>query len=166
MCCLFSWKVKKKKNLLSGKGVNHTANVQRIVSSLGQDNYRVVRKGQWKLPTHILIFTTIDLGASMKTYPISWNRSYQYIIVTGTFNFVCTYLKLIGKKMDGSGPTGPTDMLLECGLISSGSLKWSTLLKEHIATPDVETHFPFVSKVLEKVATTKGHPHIIQWSKL
>ena len=35
------------------------------------------------------------------------------------FRIVCAYLKMIGKKMEGSGPS---DILIEAGIIASGSL--------------------------------------------
>jgi hypothetical protein len=37
----------------------------------------------------------------------------------GTFNVVGAYFKMIGKKMEG---TGLSDILLEAGLIGSGSV--------------------------------------------
>ena len=37
----------------------------------------------------------------------------------GTFHVVCAYFKMIGKKMEG---TGLSDILLEAGLIGSGSV--------------------------------------------
>ena len=69
------------------------------------------------------VITTFELGACMKAYPLIWNQPQRYqnhIILIGTFHLVCAYLKMIGKKMDGSGLS---DVLLEAGLITSGSLK-------------------------------------------
>ena len=66
--------------------------------------------------------TTFDLGVCMKAYPIIWNQpnKFEYhIIMIGTFHVVCAYFKMIGKKMAG---TGLSDILLEAGLIGSGSV--------------------------------------------
>jgi len=68
------------------------------------------------------VITTFDLGVCMKAYPLVWNSARRYedhIIMIGTFHLACGYLKMLGKKMDG---TGLPDILLEAGLISSGSL--------------------------------------------
>ncbi|XP_067659430.1 uncharacterized protein [Haliotis asinina] len=68
------------------------------------------------------VITTFDLGVCMKAYPLVWtnpNRYADHIIMIGTFHLACAYLKMIGKKMAG---TGLDDILLEAGLISSGSL--------------------------------------------
>jgi hypothetical protein len=68
------------------------------------------------------VITTFDLGACMKAYPLVWNSARRYedhIIMIGTFHLACGYLKMLGKKMDG---TGLADILLKAGLISSGSL--------------------------------------------
>lgn len=59
----------------------------------------------------------------MKAYPLIWNNQAWYekhIILIGTFHLACAYMKMIGKKMNGSGLS---DILLEAGLISSGSLQ-------------------------------------------
>ena len=58
----------------------------------------------------------------MKALPIIWNdpaRYNKHIILLGTFNLCCAYIKMIGKKISGSGFS---DILLESGLISGGSL--------------------------------------------
>jgi len=58
----------------------------------------------------------------MKAYPLVWNSPQKYekhIILIGTFHLVCAYMKMIGKKMAG---TGLRDVLVEAGLISGGSL--------------------------------------------
>ena len=68
------------------------------------------------------VVTTFDLGVCMKAYPIIWNQPKQFedhIIMIGTFHVVCAYFKMIGKKMEGSGLS---DILLEAGLIGSGSV--------------------------------------------
>ncbi|XP_046346792.1 uncharacterized protein LOC124127441 [Haliotis rufescens] len=68
------------------------------------------------------IITTFDLGVCMKAYPLVWNNQTKYekhIILIGTFHLVCAYMKMIGKKMNGSGLS---DILLESGLIASGSI--------------------------------------------
>jgi hypothetical protein len=68
------------------------------------------------------VVTTFDLGVCMKAYPIIWNQPKTFeedIIMIGTFHVVCAYFKMIGKKMEG---TGFSDILLEAGLIGSGSV--------------------------------------------
>ena len=67
--------------------------------------------------------TTFDLGVCMKAYPILWRSPDTYkdhIVMIGSFHTVCAYLKMVGKKMDGSGFS---DVLLQAGLMSSGSLQ-------------------------------------------
>ena len=67
--------------------------------------------------------TTFDLGVSMKAYPIIWKSPDFYsdhIVMIGSFHLCCAYLKMIGKKMKGSGFT---DILIESGLMSVGSMK-------------------------------------------
>ena len=67
------------------------------------------------------VITTFDLGVCMKAFPLIWNipiRYEKHIILIGTFHLACAYLKMIGKKMAGSGLS---DILLEAGLIGSGS---------------------------------------------
>ncbi|KAL5022875.1 hypothetical protein ScPMuIL_002030 [Solemya velum] len=69
------------------------------------------------------VFTTFDLGVCMKAYPLVWNNAERYrkhIIMIGTFHLICAYLKMVGKKMAGSGFS---DILLEAGLITSGSIE-------------------------------------------
>ena len=69
------------------------------------------------------VITTFDLGVCMKAYPLIWNqpqRFEKHIILIGTFHLVCAHLKMIGKKMTGSGLS---DVLLEAELITSGSMK-------------------------------------------
>ena len=66
--------------------------------------------------------TTFDLGVCMKALPLIWNDPEKYknhIVMVGTFHLVCAYLKMVGKKMAGSGLS---DVLLEAGLIGSGSV--------------------------------------------
>jgi len=70
--------------------------------------------------THVV--TTFDTGVCMKAYPLTWNAPEKYenhIILTGTFHLVCAYMRVLGKKMAGSGLA---DVLMEVGLISAGSL--------------------------------------------
>ena len=58
----------------------------------------------------------------MKAYPLVWNNLTEYerhIVMIGTFHVTCAYLKMVGKKMAGSGLS---DVLLEAGLTVSGSL--------------------------------------------
>ena len=66
---------------------------------------------------------TFDLGVCMKAHPIIWNNAKTYenhIIQLGTFHLASAFMKMIGKKMRG---TGLSDILLEAGLIGSGSLQ-------------------------------------------
>ena len=66
--------------------------------------------------------TTYDLGVVMKALPIIWNdpeRYNKHVILVGTFHLLCAYMKMLGEKMAGSGLS---DILLEAGLISGGSL--------------------------------------------
>jgi len=72
------------------------------------------------------VITTFDLGVCMKALPLVWanvQRYQDHIIMIGTFHLSCAYMKMLGKKMEGSGLT---DILLEAGLITSGSLKGVT----------------------------------------
>jgi len=67
--------------------------------------------------------TTFDLGVCMKAYPITWNNPERYehhIILIGTFHLTCAFMRMLGKKMDGSGFS---DILLEAGLIGTGSIQ-------------------------------------------
>ena len=68
------------------------------------------------------VITTFDLGVCTEAFPLVWNSPDKYeshIILIGTFHLVCAYMKMMGKKMAGSGLS---DILLEAGLIGSGSL--------------------------------------------
>ncbi|XP_068203606.1 uncharacterized protein [Palaemon carinicauda] len=72
---------------------------------------------------HRYAITSFDLSVCMKAYPILWKNPDTYkdhIVMIGTFHTVCAYLKMVGKKMDGSGFS---EILLEAGLMSSGSLQ-------------------------------------------
>ena len=67
--------------------------------------------------------TTFDLGVCMKSYPIIWKSPDLYsdhIVMIGSFHLCCGHLKMIGKKMKGSGFT---DILIESVLMSVGSMK-------------------------------------------
>ena len=67
------------------------------------------------------VITTFDLEVGKKAYPLIWNNPTRYenhIVLIGTFHLACAYLRMLGKKMNGSGMS---DILLEAGLISSGS---------------------------------------------
>ena len=69
------------------------------------------------------IITTFDRGVCMKAYPLIWNnpdRHEKHIILIGTFHLACAYMKMIGKQMYRSGLS---DILLETGLIASGSIE-------------------------------------------
>jgi len=68
------------------------------------------------------ILCTFDLGVCMKAFPLVWNNPVRYqkhIVLIGSFHVACAYMKMIGKKMQG---TGLGDIFLEAGLITSGSL--------------------------------------------
>ena len=59
----------------------------------------------------------------MKAYPIIWKSPDFYsdhIVMIGSFHLCCAYLKMIGKKMKGSGFM---DILIDSGLMSVGSIK-------------------------------------------
>lgn len=65
---------------------------------------------------------TYDLGVCLKAYPLLWNYPNKYnkhIVLIGTFHIVCAYMKMLAKKMKGSGFS---DILIESGLMSSGSM--------------------------------------------
>ena len=69
------------------------------------------------------VITTFDIGACMKAYPLVFNDPLKYkdhIVLIGSFHATMAYLKMIGKKMSGSGLD---DILIEADLITSGSLK-------------------------------------------
>ncbi|XP_070203645.1 uncharacterized protein [Littorina saxatilis] len=61
--------------------------------------------------------STHDTVAQLLDHSIRFEK---HIILIGTFHLVCAYLKMIGKKMNGSGLS---DIMLEAELITSGSLK-------------------------------------------
>ena len=66
--------------------------------------------------------STFDLGVCMKALTLIWNdpeKNKNHIVMVGTFHLVCAYFKMVGKKMAGSGLY---DVLLEAGLIGSGSV--------------------------------------------
>ena len=66
---------------------------------------------------------TFDLGVCMKAYPLIWSQPEKYsthIILIGTFHLSCAFMKMLAKKMEGSGFS---DILLEADLIGSGSIK-------------------------------------------
>lgn len=67
-------------------------------------------------------FVTYDLGVCLKAFPLIWNHPVKYkkhILLIGTFHIVCAYLKMLAKKMKGSGFS---DILIESGLMTSGSM--------------------------------------------
>jgi len=62
------------------------------------------------------------LGVCMKAYPLIWKSPDFYadhIVMIGTFHLASAYLKMVGKKMNGSALA---EVLLESGLMSSGSM--------------------------------------------
>ena len=66
---------------------------------------------------------TFDLGVCMKAYPLIWNQPERYanhIILIGTFHLSSACMKMLAKKMEGSGFS---DILLEADLIGTGSIK-------------------------------------------
>ena len=68
------------------------------------------------------VITTFDLGVCMKAYPLIWLNPVKYqkhIVMIGSFHVICAYFKMIGKKMAG---TGLADILIEAGLVRSGSM--------------------------------------------
>ena len=70
----------------------------------------------------IYAITTFDLGVCMKAYPLIWKSPDFYadhIVLIGTFHLASASLKMVGKKMNGSGLA---EVLLESGLMSSGSM--------------------------------------------
>ena len=69
------------------------------------------------------VITSFDLGVCMKAFPLIWNNPIRYqkhIVMIGSFHTVCAYLKMLGKKMNG---TGLDDIFVEAGLITTGSLQ-------------------------------------------
>ena len=66
--------------------------------------------------------SSFDLGVCMKAYPLIWKNPERYkdhIVMIGSFHVVCAFMKMVGKKMEGSGLS---DVLLEVGLMTSGSV--------------------------------------------
>ena len=66
--------------------------------------------------------SSFDLGVCMKAYPLIWKNPERYkdhIVMIGSFHVVCAFMKMVGKKMEGSGLS---DVLLEAGLMTSGSV--------------------------------------------
>ena len=58
----------------------------------------------------------------MKAYLIIWNNPTcfsKHIVMMGSFHIVSGYLKMLGKKMHGSGLD---EIFIETGMITSGSL--------------------------------------------
>ena len=51
------------------------------------------------------ILCTFDLGVCMKAFPLVWNNPVRYqkhIVLIGSFHVACAYMKMIGKKMQGT----------------------------------------------------------------
>ena len=62
---------------------------------------------------------TYYLGVCMKAYPLLWQYPQFYkdhIVLMGSFHTVCAYLRVIGKKVTGSGFE---DILSEAALITT-----------------------------------------------
>ena len=69
----------------------------------------------------------------MKAYPIIWKSPdfySEHIALKRSFHLCCAYLKMICKKMKGSGFT---DVLIESGLMSVGSMKGINQRSQSIA---------------------------------
>ena len=52
------------------------------------------------------VITTFDLGVCMKAFPLMWQNPEKYrdhVILIGTFHLECAFMKMLGKKMKGSG---------------------------------------------------------------
>ena len=66
---------------------------------------------------------TTYLGVCMKAYPLAWNNPFRYqerIVMIESFHVKCAYLKMLSKKLNG---TGLEDIFVEAGLITPGSLQ-------------------------------------------
>jgi hypothetical protein len=99
--------------------INHPITQYKTV----QECLRYAEEATKEVGGQTYVITTFDLGVCMKAYPLVWNNPAKYdnhIIMIGTFHLACAYLKIIGKKMAGSGFS---DLLLESGLIGSGSIQ-------------------------------------------
>ena len=86
-----------------------------------QECLRVAEEATKELGQNYII-TTFDMGVCMKAFPLIWQNPERYkkhIVLIGTFHLECAFMKVLGKKMKGSGLE---DVLLESGLISGGSL--------------------------------------------
>ncbi len=86
-----------------------------------QECLRFAEEGTAEIGQEYTILT-FDLGVCMKAYPLVWNHVDRYdkhIILIGTFHLICAYFRVIGKKMEASGLT---DVLLEAGLVGSGTV--------------------------------------------
>ena len=74
------------------------------------------------------VITSFDLGVCIKAYRVVWNYPKRYenhIIMIGTFHLACSYLKMIGKKMECSGLSdGGWSYLLR---VSQWCTFWQTL---------------------------------------
>ena len=53
----------------------------------------------------------------MRAYPLTWNDPNRY--ANHIIHLICAYFHIIGKKMDSSGLT---DVMLEAGLVGSGTV--------------------------------------------
>ena len=108
--------------------------------------------------------TTFDLGVCMKALPLIWNNPVKYskhIVLIGTFHLICAYLKMVGKKMDGSGLS---DIMIEAGLMTSGSL--SGVLSGKNYDRAMHCHKIVVESLerllLEKYLTAKGRNTVFE----
>ncbi|KAG1662667.1 Multidrug resistance-associated protein 4 [Nymphon striatum] len=102
----------------------------RLVSSVNEQCLRQSKQASAEVGQKYAI-TTFDEGVCMKAYPLLWKMSDYYkdhIVMIGSFHLVCAYLKMVGKKMSGSGFS---EIMLESGLMSSGSLKGVTTGKNY-----------------------------------
>ena len=110
------------------------------------------------------VITTFDLGVCMKAYPIVWNNPEKYknhIILIGTFHLTCAYLKMVGKKIDGSGIA---DIFLEANLVGSGSL--SGVLNGKNYSRSMHCHKVLVESLERLLLSKFAQDHQAPWSHL
>ena len=106
------------------------------------------------------VINSFDLGVCMKAFPIIWQNPDRYkdhIILIGTFHLECAFMKMLGKKMKGSGLE---DILLEAGLIGGGSVAGVMQGKHYDRA--IHCHKVMLEALegllLEKFMQTEGHP--------
>ena len=110
------------------------------------------------------VITTFDLGVCMKAYPIVCNNPDKYknhIILIGTFHLTCAYLRMVGKKMAGSGID---DVFLEANLVGSGSL--SGILNGKNYARSMHCHKVLVESLERLLLSKFAQGHQTLWSRL